>query len=454
MEFASIRLTRKALLKSTAMLATVFAISNVQRLLGLGDRAQASDTSVTGRATDVLSGRPLAGASVSATPGDRQTQTDGQGAYQMALPPGRYEIRIAARGYIGMSQTRLDVYAGQVRSIDFALIPEGLSASEQEAAQARVLPAPASQAAPPPLPADLDRPVPQLALPCQVWVQTPDTRFELIDLEEYLKGVVPAEMPAYWPAEALKAQAVAARSYAVAYAAANGFICASASCQVWRSIHYATTDAAVDATRGVVATYGGSVIWGFFFSRCNGYSTRDSESALGSADGWGSCETRPWSYLPYCRARSCTGHAPGNSSCWYTGHGVGMCQHGARDRAAEGKGYAQILRSYYTGVTLQTPQTVSLASPADGHSAPGGSSLPLRWTGGMPEYKVTVLDAWGTTIAESSWQSSATWSIGLQPFPATTTGSCVPATRAARGRPASCDASSLPSRRAKSTCLW
>ena len=42
------------------------------------------------------------------------------------------------------------------------------------------------------------------------------TAVNVVDLEGYVKGVVPGEVPASWPAEALKAQAVAARSYALA----------------------------------------------------------------------------------------------------------------------------------------------------------------------------------------------------------------------------------------------
>ena len=81
----------------------------------------------------------------------------------------------------------------------------------------------------------------------------------VVGLEAYLRGVLPAESPASWAYEggeaALEAQAVAARSYAVAMVASSGQICDTAACQVYRGLpgRYASpTDAAVDATAGQV----------------------------------------------------------------------------------------------------------------------------------------------------------------------------------------------------------
>ena len=59
-------------------------------------------------------------------------------------------------------------------------------------------------------------------------------------LEDYVKGVVPAEMPTSWPAEAVRAQAVAARSYAVRlrdFTSYAGYdICDTTACQVYRGL--------------------------------------------------------------------------------------------------------------------------------------------------------------------------------------------------------------------------
>jgi hypothetical protein len=88
-------------------------------------------------------------------------------------------------------------------------------------------------------------------------VQVIDT----VGLESYLKGVVPAEMPSSWPAEALKAQAVAARSYALAnVTTGRAFdLYGDTRSQVFGGVkaENAATSAAVDATKGQVVLYQG-----------------------------------------------------------------------------------------------------------------------------------------------------------------------------------------------------
>src|SRR5437016_5369057 len=94
---------------------------------------------------------------------------------------------------------------------------------------------------------------------------------DLVGVDDYLKGVVPAEMPWNWPIEALKAQAVAARTYVGAYLTQSGDVCNSSSCQVWNPAkRNARTDAAVDATRGELLTYKGGMIWSYYSSTCGG----------------------------------------------------------------------------------------------------------------------------------------------------------------------------------------
>jgi SpoIID/LytB domain protein len=96
-------------------------------------------------------------------------------------------------------------------------------------------------------------------------------------LESYLYGVVPHESPSWWPARALRVQAVAARSYAVASLKSGGLYdvaCTTAS-QVYDGVdgrggEQPASTSAVDVTRGVIATYGGQVITAFFFSTSGG----------------------------------------------------------------------------------------------------------------------------------------------------------------------------------------
>ncbi len=121
-----------------------------------------------------------------------------------------------------------------------------------------------------------------------------------LDLEDYLRGVVPAEMPPNWPLEALKAQAVAARSYVLA--ARDGEldydVCATVLCQVYggASAEHPRTDEAVLATRGLVLSYGGAVAKAYYHSHSGGY-------LASSLEVWGHA-------LPYLQERADVGSPP------------------------------------------------------------------------------------------------------------------------------------------------
>jgi stage II sporulation protein D len=119
-----------------------------------------------------------------------------------------------------------------------------------------------------------------VALPEKVPVRKPDGSTEEIALDDYLKGVVPAEMRPAWPMEALKAQAVAARTYAAAYYATRGAICTTTTCQMWDpSRRSARTDAAVEATARQVLVHADALAWAYYSSTCGG----QTESATGRA---------------------------------------------------------------------------------------------------------------------------------------------------------------------------
>lgn len=91
------------------------------------------------------------------------------------------------------------------------------------------------------------------------------------NIEEYVKHVY--EVPASWPAETLKAQAIAARSYALAYTNnGSGNICPSQSCQVVkRELNAQSWIDAVNATAGQVLTNGGNPVKAWFSSTHGGY---------------------------------------------------------------------------------------------------------------------------------------------------------------------------------------
>jgi stage II sporulation protein D len=112
-----------------------------------------------------------------------------------------------------------------------------------------------------------------------------------VGLESYLRGVVPAESPPGWPAEALKAQAVAARAYALATRKpVTGFDhYADTRSQVYDgiSVEKPTTDAAIAATAGEVVTYGGKPVATYFFSTSGGRTENVENVFAGS-------EPLPW----------------------------------------------------------------------------------------------------------------------------------------------------------------
>ena len=112
-----------------------------------------------------------------------------------------------------------------------------------------------------------------------------------IAMEDYLLGVVPSESPSSWPAAALQAQAVVARSYALASNVnGKGFNqYADTRSQVYRGYlgEAPSTSAAVGATRGEVVTYRGTIATTFFFSTSGGYTENIENAFVGS-------QPRPW----------------------------------------------------------------------------------------------------------------------------------------------------------------
>ena len=112
------------------------------------------------------------------------------------------------------------------------------------------------------------------------------TVVNILDLETYIKGVVPYEMSSSWPLEALKVQAVCARSYAYInihsgkHTSYHFDVCNTTDCQAYygagtnSSSYQATerTDQAVDETAGEYAWYDGQVIEAFYSSSHGGAS--------------------------------------------------------------------------------------------------------------------------------------------------------------------------------------
>lgn len=156
-----------------------------------------------------------------------------------------------------------------------------------------------------------------------------------IDLESYIKGVVPSEMPPAWEFEALKAQAIAARSFALANLgkqAKHGYdLKDNTEDQAYGGASAETniTNKAVEETHGLVLTYDMKIISAYYSASAGGMS---------STSVWGG-------YAPYLRSvPSFDENVPKK------GHGVGMSQHGANNLAKQGYNAYQILQYFYQNV--------------------------------------------------------------------------------------------------------
>jgi stage II sporulation protein D len=112
-----------------------------------------------------------------------------------------------------------------------------------------------------------------------------------VAVDDYIKGVIPLESPASWPIEALKAQAVAARTYALTTSkGGDGFEqYPDTRSQVYggASAEQPSTNLAADETAGQLVTYEGTPVPTYFFSTSGGRTEDVENTSLGT-------EPKPW----------------------------------------------------------------------------------------------------------------------------------------------------------------
>ncbi|MHB9034244.1 MAG: SpoIID/LytB domain-containing protein [Anaerolineae bacterium] len=364
-----------------------------------------------GYTREMGSGKPLAGVELSVA--GLVTTSDPDGYYLFQLPPDSYELHAQLPGYIGMSAVRLVVAADLTTTCSLEMIPVSPAPALAEVISLKMLPNAGTG-----LNAITGGQLNSIAsIPSTLRVVTNYTypppadwtpNVVTMNIDEYLRGVVPSEMPAYWMPEALKAQAVAARSYslAAAYHAPYADICTTTHCQAWNNIHYDSTDQAITATTGVVVYYGGYIASTFYFGHCMGH-TLDSEDAYPEYPNW---------YVPYCRGVECS---PCLGNDYLYGHGVGMCQEGAEGYARDhGWSYAQILNHYYTGISLTTPGPVaiSITAPA-ANAALRGVVLITASVSSDPDYIDFFADRNGSSDSYNLYRATAApWQMRLNTF--------------------------------------
>ena len=425
-----------------------------------GGTASAADLhSVSGRVVDALTGKPVRAARIAITPrnvtlreiegipvpalgtlrGDpdpvAEATSDTAGEFSVAVPLGAdaafVRIEVTAEGYKPAGNALVRLRPRLPTSIDFELIAYDLDplsirrlqrAHEFEKSLAYLsIERPVAPAA---TRSDERVEAPaashqicdiQYEVPEEVFVASlPGTQFTgFMDFDEYIAGVVTAEMGDSFPFEALKTQAVTSRTYALERyertGTANGGQAYTAFFSASGQSHVAARN-----THGAVILYNHELPVAFFSARCNGDFTLASEDGLSCIPaGCGNpCTVGgliPGSPpLPYARSRACSGHdscaltsepccevfADGRTQFLY-GHGVGMCQRGAQQLACrDGHEVKDILGRYYTDVTLTNPPVM-----ARGARVATTTGLNAR-TGPCQSDRVVVpADTAGTVIA-------------------------------------------------------
>jgi len=161
-------------------------------------------------------------------------------------------------------------------------------------------------------------------------VGMPNGSIKEMDIEEYVKGVVPYEVYTTWPMAALEAQAVAARTYAL-YSKNSGKhadfdVCATQHCQMYGDVRNSRSNAAVDSTKGVVLInkLTNKPAGAFYSASCGGQTLNT----------WGA----------HLKAVRCP---CGDNGKTVNGHRNGLCQWGAYYLASAGYDYKAILNHYY-----------------------------------------------------------------------------------------------------------
>jgi stage II sporulation protein D len=313
--------------------------------------------------------------------------------------------------------------------------------------------------------------------------------YNIIDIENYLKGVIPYEMSDYYPSEALKAQAVAARNYAlkkIGTMAPFGYdFDDTILFQVYRGYNpsYINTIKAVNDTRGMVLLHN-SLLVEALYSASNGGYTEASENVWGNYSEYlrskpDEFENEFWpngdvffssqqigdilkirgylnfadtflkidiasitkfvsgrinslpivykneagiestKYITKSSARTFLSLPSSMYSVVYNeitdmytfsgkgyGHGLGMSQIGAKNRAQAGQTFEEILKFYYDGTYLETiaPQAVD---PGTG----GTGSTPEDETSGTPTPQTNVPEVKLLTQPNAKYKSGETISL-------------------------------------------
>lgn len=287
-----------------------------------------------GVVTKITDGNPIPGVELSIDNLGILGFTDNTGYFKIEAPENIAAINFKKEGFIGARE----VILGNSK-FEIAMFPENPTKSEEQIIQKSYALTSFNDLSGESLKAYESKlkSILKTEVPAVIRVLMPDNTVVVMSTDEYLKGVVPAEVPPSWDMDALKAQSVAARSYASVnfkHNSQGADVCTSTHCQAWKSTQHSRTTQAVNETSNFSVKYQGNIINALFFSHCNG-TTRNNESVWAGTP------------VPYLRSVSCP--------CGFTAHnahGVGMCQYGTQAMALKDSTWESILKWYYTGTTV------------------------------------------------------------------------------------------------------
>ncbi len=215
-----------------------------------------------------------------------------------------------------------------------------------------------------------------------------------MDRETAVASIVAAEMEDNSPIEALKAQAVVARSFLLAGARHQDFdFCDTTHCQFVKSPPPVggRISSAVRSTRGLVIAYRDKPLGAMYSSRCGGQTRSLRDIGMEPGEGYpyfavpcAWCQRHPfvwrskigksshapepgderrriaevrqwgWSTIPGNDFKATADSAGWQLEGHSVGHGVGMCQYGAMGMASSGASFREILAHYYPNTSLIT----------------------------------------------------------------------------------------------------
>lgn len=389
---------------------------------------------IRGVVVDAYLESPIEGARVSLREGSQTAISGPDGSFLLtSVPTGTHRLVLSANGFLPGTRTNVVVEMGGVTRVTARLFQVDPPLEMQE----RWLERPEG----PPVVEDLETRAPSptdgvgatraaledptLPETIRVWRsqgtslapssangwadRSCDGVVEVLDLEEYVKGVIPHEWIPSWHPEALRAGAIAARSYASSHALGGGrWRCADVDdgtvTQVYRDDRAGPTDMAVDETAGMVVVRGGAVVR-TEYSAENAHPTTghdiDDPVCAGSVrhgHGRGACQwgTQRWATATCFR-----------EPCSFGAHG------------AAPKDHVWMMEHYFPGATVSTgtpSEPCAVLGPEGGVLDDDG---PCFAAYGPPEYWRTEAAGhggglhWTNAFQSASPGNWARWSITL-----------------------------------------